>query len=151
MLLASDAQALASDSISCMRTCNREGSRAQDTMLLRRVAAYAAILLFASCASNNVPRQTWELMVPPPSKGAVYGYDLQAPLADWERLTDAGYETNGECQNSLANTLQDWNQQSGWSRNASEGTFNTQLDRLRAGVCVTTNDPRLRGRHNSQF
>jgi hypothetical protein len=117
-------------------------------MLLRRVVACVAILtivMLGSCASNNGPRQTWELMVPPPSKGPVYGYDPQAPLSQWERFTDNGYDTNADCQNLLANTLQDWNQQSGWSRNASEGTFNSEVDRLRSGVCVTTNDPRLHG------
>ena len=101
--------------------------------------------MLGSCASGNGPRQTWELMVPPPSKGAVYGYDPQAPLSEWERFDDTGYGSNAACQNSLAYTLQNWNEQSGWSRNASEGTFNTQVDRLRAGVCVTTNDPRLHG------
>jgi hypothetical protein len=120
-------------------------------MHLRRIAAYGAIFLLCSCASNNAPRQTWELMVPPPSKGAVYGYDTQAPLADWELLNDTGYDSANDCRNYQARTLDDWNSQTGWERNAGEADYDIQLNRLRAGMCVTTNDPRLRGRHNSQF
>lgn len=101
--------------------------------------------MLASCASGNGPQQTWELMVPPPSKGAVYGYDPQAPLKEWERFGDTGFASDADCENFVATTLREWNEQSGWSRNASEGTFDSELDRLRAGVCVTIHDPRLHG------
>jgi hypothetical protein len=103
------------------------------------------ILFLCSCATNSQPQEKWELLVPPPTTGPIYGFDNQAPIARWQRLRDRTYASAGECQSDKSTLLQAWYGQAQGYQNAGGGTFATQIDRLKAGQCIQTTDPRLQG------
>ena len=113
-------------------------------MRLREFALVTAACLCFSCASSNTePPLTWELLVPPLQKGPVYAFDTHARLSKWEPGTENAYRTIEECQADQQGMIENWAAQSRGENTGPGGSFEIKFNRLKAGRCITTNDPRL--------
>jgi hypothetical protein len=111
---------------------------------LRLAAAIALALVCFGCASATPPGPTWEFYLPPPKQGPIVGYDYQAPVSSWRRANDRAYVSLDECLCAKSDMIKAWSGEARASAHSDTSSFGIQIDRLRSGQCLASNDPRLR-------
>jgi hypothetical protein len=116
------------------------------TIGVMRIAKFIAIALACAafgCGPSVPPGPTWELYLAPPSKGAVVGYNYAAPVSEWRRANDRAYASLQECLAARADMLSAWSSEARGYARAGASSFGIQIDRLRSGQCLASNDPNL--------
>ena len=84
----------------------------------------------------------WYLMAPPTSANRVWA---QAPLAQWKILRS--YDSASECQNYSLGGFTIWREVANRNFPSKDETFYEVFgEEVLSTVCVSTDDPRLKGR-----
>jgi hypothetical protein len=112
-------------------------------MKFRIAAIIAFAFIWFGCDLLATPAQTWELYLPPPSKGAIVGYDSRAPVSEWRRANDRAYYSRAECVSARSDMVGAWTGEARGYARAGASSFAVEIDRLRQGQCLPNNDPRL--------
>jgi hypothetical protein len=112
-------------------------------MKFRVVPLIAVALAWLGCGPSAPPAPTWELYLAPSSSGAIVGYDYSAPLSDWKRANDRAYSSRKECLAARADLISTWTGAARADSDASTSSYSVEIDRLRDGQCLASDDPRL--------
>jgi hypothetical protein len=107
------------------------------------VSALALGFTVFGCGPSAPPGPTWELYLAPPSKGAVVGYDYQAPVSEWRRANDRAYASLQECLAARSDMVSAWSSEARGYARSGASSFGIQIERLRSGQCLASNDPQL--------
>jgi hypothetical protein len=111
---------------------------------LRLAAPIALALVYFGCAPAAPPGPTWEFYLPPPKQGPIVGYDYQAPVSEWRRANDRAYISLEECLRAKSDMIGAWSSAARSSAHSGTSSFGIEIDRLRSGQCLASDDPRLR-------
>jgi hypothetical protein len=107
------------------------------------IAAIALALTAFGCGPSAPPGPTWELYLAPPTEGAVVGYDYRAPVSEWKRANDRAYSSLQQCLAARTDLVSAWSSEARGYARSRASSFGIQIDRLRSGQCLASDDSRL--------